>query len=169
MTPFPTLVRGVSWLATLVVVGAALAGAAGPVYAQAPASFAGRWRLEGTAPPVDGAGRDVPKTLSIEQTATALVITAPGGRPTAARVTTYKLDGTLSVNTMDNGDQVRSKVRWQGAALIVDGIGALGEEVVTIRETRRLEDGGAVMVVETSAVTNLGGARTETVLTYRRQ
>lgn len=132
-------------------------------------SFAGEWRLLGAAPPEDAAGRAVLPTLTIAQSASALVITAPRDGALGPQITTYRLDGTLSVNVMDNGDQVRSKARWHEGALVSDGIGALGEEVVTIHETRRLDDGGATMVIETSAVTNLGGARTHTVVRYRRQ
>jgi hypothetical protein len=158
-------------VAPFFVLVSALLGAAGGalVFAQAPAHFAGTWQLEGTAPLTDAAGRDVPPMITVEQDATTLTIAAPRSGLPAPPVAAYKLDGALSVNTMVNGDQVRSKARWQGASLVVEGIGALGEEVVTIHETRVLEDGGATMVVETSAVTNLGGARTRTVVRYRKQ
>lgn len=132
-------------------------------------SFSGEWRLLGSAPSVDAAGRVVLPALTIVHAVSALTITASGADALGRQVITYRLDGLLSVNVMDNGDQVRSKVRWQGDALVADGIGALGEEVVTIHETRRLEDAGETMVVETRAVTNLGGARTHSVVRYRKQ
>ena len=140
-----------------------------PASGQARPRFAGAWQLVEVAPALDVTGLDEAyQSMDVEQSTTALVVTTPRVAPLAPLVTTYKLDGTLSANAMANGDQVRSKVRWQGEALIADGIGALGEEVITIRETWRL-DAGETLVVETETLTNLGGARARRVARYRRR
>jgi hypothetical protein len=136
---------------------------AADLVAQAKPSFAGEWKLvadQGLGEP----GID----LTITQSATAMTVECKAGGQVPAPVKlTYKLDGSVSKDTMagrDGGapaEQV-SKAMWAGNNLVVTTTTGAGEE----KRTFSME--GDNLVVETSASARNGGAPNATKVTYKR-
>ncbi len=139
--------------------------------AQAKPDFSGTWTLdldksETGAPPAGGPGGDRPgrgqglpldAKFLVKQTASELSIDQQvGGNST---VTTFKLDGSESVNTGMRGGQVKSKTRWDGNRLIVESTQTMntpdGERSLDTKEIRWLAPDGT-MVVERTTVTPRG-------------
>lgn len=155
------------WRFALLLV-ACLATARVPLLAQVPPALAGEWVLTAPVAEPDPYLGPPAARLTIRQDAATITIAAHNPAPGSIRTLVYKLDGSSSANLMENGDQVRSKARWQGATLVAEGVGALGEEVVTIRHALQLDEGGRALVVETSTLTNNGGVRHQVTARYRR-
>jgi hypothetical protein len=127
---------------------------AGLSYAQAKPDFSGKWapKVDAAAAPPAGArgGGGVPMT--IKQTATELVQEVVRGENTMT--TTYKLDGTESVNKMGQGES-KSTAKFDGAKLVIKttsegpngpmettatwSLGADGKELTIVRATARGE------------------------------
>jgi hypothetical protein len=130
---------------TAVLSVAAVVLMAGGLAAQAKPSFAGEWKrnvpMGQGEPGVD---------LIITQGATTMTVEYPRGGPAPAPVkATYKLDGSVSKNTMAGRggapiEQV-SKAMWAGDNIVVTTTTGAGEEKRTFSM-----DGGN-LVVETSA------------------
>jgi hypothetical protein len=130
---------------TAVLSVAAVVLMAGGLAAQAKPSFAGEWKrnvpMGQGEPGVD---------LIITQGATTMTVEYPRGGPAPAPVkATYKLDGSVSKNTMAGRggapiEQV-SKAMWAGNNIVVTTTTGAGEEKRTFSM-----DGGN-LVVETSA------------------
>jgi hypothetical protein len=132
-------------------VAAVVVTAAGLV-AQAKPSFAGEWKMD--VPMGQGSpGVD----LIITQDATSMTVESP--KAPAPMKLTYKLDGSVSKNTMAGGsapaEQV-SKAIWAGNKVVVTITTSAGEEKRTFSM-----DGGN-LVVETSAPANV------TTVTYQK-
>ena len=116
--------------------------------AQAP-NFTGKWvqDMEKSDPMGGGGGGRGPagpQTLTYTQTATELTIE----RETQAGVqkTVYKLDGSPSENA-GRGGAVTSKTVWEGAKLVTTYSRTMGENTVSVKETRSLEADGTLVVV----------------------
>jgi hypothetical protein len=113
--------------------------------AQAKPGFAGEWKKV----VADGQG-EPGVDLIITQDTTAMTVEYPRGGPAPAPVKlTYKLDGSVSKNTMAGRggapiEQV-SKAMWAGNNIVVTTTTGAGEE----RRTFSMEGGN--LVVETSA------------------
>lgn len=138
--------------------------------AQAKPDFSGTWTLDldksETGGPAGGPGGDRPgrgqgfppdAKFVVKQTASELSIDQQvGGNST---VTTFKLDGSESVNTGMRGGQVKSKARWDGSRLIVESTQTLntpdGERSLDTKEIRSLAPDGT-MIVERTTVTPRG-------------
>jgi hypothetical protein len=130
---------------TAILSVAAVVLMAGGLAAQAKPSFAGEWKRN--VPMGQG---DPGVDLIITQDTTAMTVEYPRGGPAPAPVkVTYKLDGSVSKNTMAGGggapiEQV-SKAMWAGNNIVVTTTTGAGEEKRTFSM-----DGGN-LVVETSA------------------
>jgi len=139
--------------------------------AQAKPDFSGTWTLDldksetggpsgggpGGARPGRGQGFPLDARFVVKQSASELSIDQQvGGNST---VTTFKLDGSESVNTGMRGGQVKSKARWDGNRLIVESTQTLntpdGERSLDTKEIRSLAPDGT-MVVERTTVTPRG-------------
>lgn len=127
-----------------------------PARAQDKVDFSGNWTLDASRSDAL-TGRDAgagPVTLVIKQTATQLTIETARGKLT--QTANCKLDGSVSTNRTANGDMILSKSTWDGARLLTESRGALGEAVVTTREIRSLDASGKTMTVESISSTNQG-------------
>ncbi|MGH9310412.1 MAG: hypothetical protein ACRD1U_13630 [Vicinamibacterales bacterium] len=149
---------------------AAIVLMAAGVVAQAKPSFAGEWKIVADPAADGGGGRGGGPgvDLTITQSATAMTLEYRGVGQTPAPVKlTYKLDGSVSKNTMAGHgggaptEQV-SKAMWAGNKLVVTTTTGAGEEKRTF-----LTDGGS-LVVETSAPARDGRAPNVTKVTYKR-
>jgi hypothetical protein len=147
-------------VAAVVVLAAGLA-------AQARPSFAGEWKV--VADPDSGGGRGGPGIdLTITQSAAAMTVEyrADGQAPAPAKLT-YKLDGSVSKNTMaarGGGaptEQV-SKAMWAGNNIVVTTTTGAGDE----KRTFSMEGGD--LVVQTSAPARDGRAPNVTKVTYKK-
>jgi hypothetical protein len=136
-------------------VAAVVLTAAGLV-AQAKPSFAGEWKMD---VPVGQGSPGV--DLIITQDVTSMTVQDMRGRAPAPVKLTYKLDGSLSKNTMAGHaggapiEQV-SKAIWAGNRVVVTTTTSAGEEKRTFSM-----DGGN-LVVETSGPANI------TTVTYQK-
>jgi hypothetical protein len=151
--------------AILSVAGVVLMAA--DLFAQGKPSFAGEWKI--VADPDSGGGRGGPGVdLTITQSATAMTVEyRAGGETPAPLKLTYKLDGSVSKNTMagrDGGAPTEhvSNAMWAGNNIVVTTTTAAGEE----KRTFSMEGGN--LVVETSAPARNGGASNVTKVTYKR-
>jgi hypothetical protein len=128
--------------------------------AQAKPSFAGEWKIAAEAGGGRSSGPGI--DLTITQGATAMTVECRGGVKL-----TYKLDGSVSKNTMAGRgggaptEQV-SKAMWAGNNIVVTTTTGAGEE----KRTFSMEGGN--LVVETSAPGRDGRAPNVTKVTYKR-
>ena len=135
--------------------------ATAPALAQAKPDFSGSWKLNvEKSDPMGGGGgggggggmmRDAITTIT--QTATELTLVTKFGEN--SRTATYKLDGTESVNPGMRGGETKSKVKFDGATLVLEHTrnmsGPNGDMQVTSKEVRSLSaDGKSMTVVTTS-------------------
>ena len=103
----------------VVVLAVAVAGLA---IAQAKPDFSGKWAPKvdpNAAPPAGGGGRGGGMgggPMTVKQTATELVQEVVRGENTMT--TTYKLDGTESINKTQRGES-KSVAKWDGAKLVI--------------------------------------------------
>jgi hypothetical protein len=135
--------------------------------AQAKPDFSGTWTLDldrsemgGTAGgdrPGRGQGAPLDAKFIVKQTASELSIDQQAGG--TSNVTTFKLDGSESVNTGMRGGEVTSKARWDGNRLIIESTQAMntpgGGMTLETKEVRSLAPDGT-MVVERMTVTPRG-------------
>lgn len=129
--------------------------AASPALAQGKADFSGAWKMNvEKSDPMGGGGggggagmRDAVTTIT--QTATELTLVTKFGEQT--RTLTYKLDGSESVNPGMRGGETKSKVKWDGATLVIESVsnvtGPNGDMQVTSKEVRSLSADGKTMTV----------------------
>jgi hypothetical protein len=131
--------------------------AASPALAQGKADFSGAWKMNvEKSDPMGGGGgggggggamRDAVTTIT--QTATELTIVTKFGEN--SRTITYKLDGSESVNPGMRGGETKSKVKWDGASLVIESVsnvtGPNGDMQVTSKEVRSLSADGKTMTV----------------------
>jgi hypothetical protein len=143
---------------TAIVSMAAVVLMAAGLGAQGKPSFAGEWKM---VPP--GGGQGEPGVdLIVTQHATAMTVEYTRGPAPAPGKLTYKLDGSVSRNTMAGRtggaptEQV-SKAVWAGNSIVVTTTTAAGEE------KRTFSMDGDNLVVETAAP-----ARTVAKVTYKR-
>jgi hypothetical protein len=127
--------------------------------AQAP-NFTGKWvqDMEKSDPAGGGGGGRGPagpQTLTYTQTATELKIDREG--PNGVTSSVYKLDGSPSENA-GRGGAVISKTVWDGAKLVTTYSRTMGENTVSVTETRSLEADGSLVVVSA----NKGGPQGDT-------
>jgi hypothetical protein len=131
--------------------------------AQTKPSFAGEWKK------VADQGQSEPGIdLTITQSATAMTVDyRAGSQAPAPGKLTYKLDGSVSRNTLAGRggaaptEQV-SKAMWAGNSLVVSTTTGTGEE----KRTFSMESGN--LIVETSAPARSGGTPTSTRVTYKK-
>jgi hypothetical protein len=103
-------------IALLVVVMAV--AVAGLSFAQARPDFSGKWapKVDAAAPPAGARGGGMGGPMSVKQSANELVQEVVRGENTMT--TTYKLDGTESVNKMGQGES-KSIAKFDGAKLVI--------------------------------------------------
>jgi hypothetical protein len=147
-------VTAVLSLAAAVLMAAGLA-------AQGKPGFAGEWKM---VPP--GGGQGEPGVdLIITQSAAAITVEYTRGPVPAPAKLTYKLDGSVSKNTLANRggapDEQASKAMWAGNSIVVTTTTSAGEE------KRTFSMNGDDLVVETSAPAR-SGAPNVTKVTYKR-
>jgi hypothetical protein len=132
------------------------------VLAQAKPDFSGTWTLDlsksemggpaGAGPGGRAQGFPADAKFVVKQTAGELIIDQQVGG--SSNVTTYKLDGTESVNTGMRGGQVKSKARWDGDKLVIESTqtmtGGGGEVTIDSKEIRSLAPDGTMMVERTT-------------------
>lgn len=144
--------------------------AAGPALAQGKADFSGNWKVNAEkSDPAGGGGgggggmRDAVTTIT--QTATELTLVTKFGDNT--RTTTYKLDGSESVNPGFRGGETKSKTHWDGAMLVIESVsnvtGPNGDMQVTSKETRSLSEDGKLMTVVNVSTSSMGERTRKTV------
>ena len=144
---------------TAILSVAAVVLMAADLVAQAKPSFAGEWKMD--VPMGQGSpGVDLITT----QDATSMTVESPKA-PAPVKLT-YKLDGSVSKNTMAGRgggptEQI-SKAMWAGNNIVVTTTTGAGEE----KRTFSME--GSDLVVETSAAARNGGAPNVTKVTYKR-
>ena len=127
---------------------------AGLSFAQAKPDFSGKWapKVEAAAPPAGGGRGGGGGPMTMKQTATELVQEVVRGENTMT--TTYKLDGTESVNKMGQGES-KSTAKFDGAKLVIKttsegqngpmettatwSLSADGKELTIVRATARGE------------------------------
>jgi hypothetical protein len=118
--------------------------------AQAKPNFTGKWvqDMEKSDPMGGGGGGRGPagpQTLTYTQTATELKIDREG--PNGVTSTVYKLDGSPSENAGGRGGAITSKTVWDGSKLVTSYTRTMGENSVSVTETRSLEADGTLVVV----------------------
>jgi len=130
--------------------------------AQEKPSFAGEWKM---VPP--GGGQAEPGVdLTVTQNATVMTVEYTRGPAPAPAKLTYKLDGSVSRNTLAGRgggaptEQV-SKAMWAGNTMVVTTTTGAGEE----KRTFSMEGGD--LVVETSVPGRIGSPNV-TKVTYKR-
>ncbi len=129
---------------------------------QAKPSFAGEWKM------MVARGQGQPGVdLIIAQDATSMTVDYVRGPAPAPAKVTYKLDGSVSENTLaSRGDDAPteqvSKAMWAGNKLVVTTTTRAGDE------KRTFATDGTFLVVETSAPAQSGGAPNVTKVTYQR-
>ena len=147
-------------------------GTASLVIAQAKTNFAGKWTLvvDPNAPAPTGRGRGggfggLGQGGSIEQTDKTITVTTTGQAGEVKSV--YNLDGSESKNTMTfgaNSIERVSKVKWDGAKLVIETTSNFQGNPVTSTQTWSLDAGN--LVIESTS--NMGGNPTTTKQTYKK-
>jgi hypothetical protein len=145
--------------------------AVSPALAQAKCDFSGAWKmnLEKSDPMGGGGGGGggmmQNAVTTITQTATELVIAVKMGEN--GRTMTYKLDGTESVNPGMRGGESKSKVKWDGDALVIETVhnvsGPNGDMQVMAKEVRTLSADGKTMTVVSTRQSPNGETTRKTV------
>ena len=136
------------------IIAAAVLAVASVAFAQAKPDFSGTWTIDATAaPPAGGGGArggGMGGAMVVKQTADTLTIERTRGENKVT--TTYKLDGTESVNTMAGREgatmEVKSVAKWDGPNLTITT--KRGEMETT--ETWTLN--GATLTIETTGGRN---------------
>lgn len=139
------------------VIAAAILAAASVAFAQKP-DFSGTWTLDAAASGMEGGGGGRggrggglgPGPATIKQTADTIAVErAMGGNQV---VTTYKLDGTESKNTMTGrGGQTMESVstaKWDGAKLVITTKMDMGGQA--FESTQNWTLAGDVLTIETT-------------------
>ncbi|MGH9329780.1 MAG: hypothetical protein ACRD09_05000 [Vicinamibacterales bacterium] len=160
-------------------------------WAQARPDFSGTWTLDlsksemGVGPggggpgggrpggggPGGGSGRaqgfPADARFVVKQTASELLIDQQVGGN--SNVSTFKLDGSESVNSGMRGGQVKSKARWDGDKLVIESTqtmtGGGGEMTIDSKEIRSLAADGTMVVERTT--TTPRGVRTQKLIFKR--
>jgi hypothetical protein len=141
------------------VIGAAVLAVATLAWAQKP-DFSGTWTLDRAASGMDAAGGGgggrgggrggLGQGATVKQTADALTIERTVGENKV--VTTYKLDGTESKNTMmgRGGQQMESTstAKWDGAKLVINTKTDMGGQAFESTQTWTVD--GSRLTVETT-------------------
>jgi len=135
--------------------------ATAPALAQAKPDFSGAWKMNAEkSDPMGGGGgggggggmmRDAVTTIT--QTATELTLVTKFGEN--SRTSTYKLDGSESVNAGMRGGETKSKAKWDGATLVLEHVrnmsGPNGDMQMMSKEVRSLSADGKTMTVVTTS------------------
>jgi hypothetical protein len=153
-------------LARTGVIAAAILAVATVAYAQKP-DFSGTWTLDPDASTMGGGGgggrgggRGMGGPMTVKMTADTLTVERQMGGNTVT--TTYKLDGSESVNKMMMGRggevETKSTAKWDGNKLVISTQRpGMGGEMMTTTETWSLEGGN--LVIETTGGRGGGGKR----------
>jgi len=122
---------------------------------QAKPNFAGTWKLNveksdpaGGMGGGGGGGGMAPGPLTITQTATELITEQTFGEQ--VRKATYYVDGRESTNPGGRCGEAKSKVRWDGNALVIETTSMMGENAVTTKTVRTLSEDGKTMTTVTT-------------------
>jgi hypothetical protein len=146
---------------TAILIVAAVVLTATGLVAQAKPSFAGEWKKV-----ADGRGQGEPgMDLLITQDASSMSVEDRRGAPAPVKLT-YKLDGSVSKNTMAGRggapSEQDSKAMWVGNTIVVTTTTGAGEE----KRTFSME--GGYLVVQTSVPAPGGRAPNVTKVTYKK-
>ena len=151
-------------LARTVIIAAAVLSVASIAFAQAKPDFSGSWTVDASAMPAPPAGAEgrgggrggmMGGPMVVKQTADSLTIEQTRGENKV--VSTYKLDGTESVNKMTRGRgenatevEVKSTAKWDGNKLVISTQQpGRGGEMMTQVQTWSLD--GGVLTIERPA------------------
>jgi len=139
-------------LARTGIIAAAVLAVASVAFAQAP-NFSGTWAPDpAAAPPAGGGGGGrgggMGGPMTVKQTATELTIERTAGETKI--VTTYKLDGTPSMNKqMGRGGEVETKstAKWDGAKLVIS-TERPGQDGAMMTQTQTWSLEGGMLTIE---------------------
>ncbi len=149
--------RKTVWLAAIML------AVTSAVFAQNKPDFSGTWTLDrdkSEMPQMGGGGRPggggggmggmmADMTVTIKQTADTLTLEQKMG-DMGSRTTTYKLDGSESVNPGMRGGEAKSTSKWDGDKLVTEGTqtfnGPNGEMTMKSKEVRSLQPDGTMLV-----------------------
>lgn len=140
--------------ARVAVIAAAMIAVASVAFAQAKPDFSGTWTVDpAAAAPAGGGGgggRGMAGPMTVKQTADTLTVERTMGEN--KMTTTYKLDGTESVNQqMGRGGQIeiKSVAKWDGSKLVItDKRPGQDGAIMETTQTWSLE-GGALTIERT--------------------
>lgn len=155
---------------TSIAVLALIAGLISTVSAQTKPSFAGNWTLvppAGAPPPPLPPGIGLGQGGTIEQTARTITVTTTTQAGEMKLV--YNLDGTETRNPLVLGDTVidrASKVKWDGARLVITNTTDVNGTVSQSTQTWSLDASGT-LTIETSA-RDFSGNPTTRKQTYKK-
>ena len=149
-------------------------GTASLVIAQAKTNFAGKWTLvvDPNAPaPAGRGGRGggfggLGQGGSIEQNDKTITVITTGQAGEVKSV--YNLDGSESKNSVTFGGNAIervSKVKWDGAKLVIETTTNFQGNPITSTQTWSLDASGGLVIESTS---NMGGNPTTTKQTYKK-
>jgi len=159
---------------TLALVTALAVVLAVGVMAQGKTDFSGSWKRDATRSDTPQMGRGGPGggapagdvTLTITQTASEITFERKTGENTQKGV--YKLDGSESTITSPRGGEIKAKVNWEGANLVIAATQTMnmgGNEMTsTSKETWSLGADGAI-TVQSTRTTPRGEMTSKTVYT----
>lgn len=129
----------------------------GSLYAQPDPDFSGTWVLDmaksdlGTSNSAIKQGQMHKILLILTQTTNQLTIKRSTG-DTAI----YNLDGSESVNSLPNGSQATTFMKWDGNTLVAKTTSNLGGQTVEMSDVRSLDSSGQIMTVHLTRKTPRG-------------
>ena len=154
---------------TAVAVCAALVVIAASVFAQATPNFAGKWTVIPDANTPAGGMGGLGQSATIAQDAATLTITRT--TQMGEFVTTYKLDGSDSKNTLKMQDasiDMVSQVKPDGGKLVVTTSMSFDGNPVQTSMTMSLDAAGNLVVESTRPDFQGGGGPITTKMTYKK-
>jgi len=135
---------------TTVLIAALVTAGPLPSHAQGKPDFTGTWTMDHTRSESAVQNEPIgPVTLVVAQTPGEMRIETT--RAQRSSTVTYKLDG--SEIKIPGGT---AKSHWDGSTLVVETVRDIQGQTVTTRETRRLNEDGTEMLVETMLVVQHG-------------
>jgi hypothetical protein len=131
-----------------------------PVSAQ---SFSGLWKLNTSLSEMRGLPAPADLFLSVEQTPTAMTVSA-GSQDSGPFITArYPLDGTADKRKLD-GSSFDTRAKWEGAALLTNILVSGPQDYAVMERWTRSRDGNTLTIRKT--IVRLGNER-ESTLVYQ--
>jgi hypothetical protein len=119
------------------------------VQAQAKSDFSGTWKAD-TAKS-DFGPMPAPDTMTQKivhaDPSLKVNIVQTGGSGDSAYDMTYTTDGAECLNHMGEGNEIKTKLKWDGDDLVADSVGSFEGNDFTAKDRWTLADGGKTMVV----------------------